>query len=597
MKTHVKQHHYFYFAIFTFIFVLSLTVESSEAAITLPGGIDTGASTSYTTTNGITFEADNSRTGGIVRTSSGEIAGTEDDTLYHTRAVAQTGDDVTYQISPPQGVTEMRIIGHFNEHYHQTEDARLIDVWIECPGSAEPWNTGQLVEEGLDIFAAAGGANTALVRDWGTVDVSGGEILITISANSASPDAALISAIEFAPLITAPSISLPGGIDTGASTSYTNAQGVTFEADNGRTGGILRTSSGEIAGTDDDTLYHTRAVARTGDNVTYQISPPQGATEMQIIGHFNEHYHQTENARLIDVRIECPGSVEPWNTGQLVEDGLDIFAEAGGANTALVRDWGTVDVSGGEVLITISANSASPDAALISAIEFAATGVQGNCQAPVLDPIGDIWVEFLDANEFIITASDPDTDDGDLTFEAYRHPDSNPIVNACYFDSETRIYSCEMREGQAWGSHQEVFRVCDDCTPEPLCDEEVVTVTSFIGKNYLVNHTYYNAAGNSVGGPSNIDMEFADAAHSQIALHVVSPCNDTQCEYGTYDWGTAVADYDGPNPMQFIYEFEWGTVTLTIDPLKANADEVLLEEYRDYNDGREDTTKFYDFWI
>ena len=91
---------------------------------------------------------------------------------------------------------------------------------------------------------------------------------------------------------------------------------------------------------------------------------------MQIFGYFNEHYHQSAGARLIDVMIRCPGSGEPWNSGVMVEDGLDIFSAAGGRNRALVRDWGDVDVSGGEVEITLSPNSDSPDAALISAIEF-----------------------------------------------------------------------------------------------------------------------------------------------------------------------------------------------------------------------------------
>ncbi|MGD9212890.1 MAG: malectin domain-containing carbohydrate-binding protein, partial [Desulfobacteraceae bacterium] len=156
----------------------------------------------------------------------------------------------------------------------------------------------------------------------------------------------------------------------GASTPYTCADGAIYEADYGRTGGVVRTSSGEIADTDDDTLYHTRVVAPIGESVTYSLTPPSGVTEMQIIGHFNEHYHQSAGQRFIDVWVECPGSAPPWDTRQLVENRLDIFQEAGGGNIALLRNWGTVDVSGGELVITISANADSPDAALISAIEY-----------------------------------------------------------------------------------------------------------------------------------------------------------------------------------------------------------------------------------
>ena len=334
----------------------------------LPSGIDSGAQTAYTTVGGVSFESDYGRTGGISRTSTGEIHNTDDDTLYHSRIVAPLGQVVTYRVSPPSGVSEMRILGHFNEHYHQSAGARLIDVMIRCPGSSEPWNSGVIVEDGLDIFSEAGGRNTALVRDWGIVDVSGGEVEITLSANSDSPDAAMISAIEFKNIDRIPN--LPGGIDSGAQTNYTTLDGITFESDYGRTGGISRTSTGEILNSDDDTLYHSRIVASLGQEVTYRVFPPSGVTEMRIFGHFNEHYHQSAGARLIDVMIRCPGSGEPWNSGVMVEDGLDIFSAAGGRNTALMRDWGVVDVSGGEVEITLSPNSASPDAALISAIEF-----------------------------------------------------------------------------------------------------------------------------------------------------------------------------------------------------------------------------------
>ena len=50
-------------------------------------------------------------------------------------------------------------------------------------------------------------------------------------------------------------------------------------------------------------------------------------------------------------------------------------------------------------------------------------------------------------------------------------------------------------------------------------------------------------------------------------------------------------DYNGPNPMVATFEFEWGTVSLTIDPLTADADLDFLTimEHREYNDGREDT--------
>jgi hypothetical protein len=371
MRGYNNRSIYIVFILFFIFCIWTSKAEYAEAAPGipgLPGGINSGAQTTYTTADGVSFESDYGRTGGLSRTSTGQILNTEDDTLYHSRIVAPIGQNVTYRISPPTGVTEMQILGHFNEHYHQSAGARLIDVMIRCPGSGGPWNSGVMVENGLDIFSEVGGRNTALVRDWGIVDVSGGEVEITLAANSASPDAALISAIEFKSIDRIPN--LPGGIDSGAQTAYTTAGGVSFESDYGRSGGISRTSTGQILDTDDDTLYHSRIVAPLGQKVTYRVSPPPGVTEMRILGHFNEHYYQSAGARLIDVMIRCPGSGDPWNSGVMVENGLDVFSAAGGRNTALVRDWGVVDVSGGEVEIILSPNSASPDAALISAIEF-----------------------------------------------------------------------------------------------------------------------------------------------------------------------------------------------------------------------------------
>jgi hypothetical protein len=385
MTNHKRLYIYFCSAILTFFLfpVLTVLIAAADDMPGFPGGIDSGASSAYTTTDGVTFEADYGRTGGIVRSSSGEIRNTENDTLYHSRVVAPIGEVVTYLVTPPNGVAQMDIIGHFNEHYHQRAGARLIDVTIRCPGSAEPWNTGVKVESELDVFSEAGGANTALMRNWGLVDVSGGQVEIMLSASATSPDAALISAIEFAD--PPPIISLPGGIDSGASSAYTTADSVTFEADYGRTGGIVRRSSGEILNTENDTLYHSRVVAPIREVVTYLVTAPNGVTQMDIIGHFNEHYHQRAGARLIDVTIRCPGSAEPWNTGVKVESELDVFSEAGGKNTALMRNWGPVDVSGGQVEIMLSASATSPDAALISAIEFAAAGSsQGDLLAPKL---------------------------------------------------------------------------------------------------------------------------------------------------------------------------------------------------------------------
>jgi hypothetical protein len=147
------------------------------------------------------------------------------------------------------------------------------------------------------------------------------------------------------------------------------------------------------------------------------------------------------------------------------------------------------------------------------------------------------------------------------------------------------------RMGHLLGSHQERFRVCDDCSPEPLCDEEVVTVYTFVsiaGKEYMHIYPYddYNA-------PSLIKIDFVDESHTQLAIQVSSICNQLNCKYGVADWGTAIVDYNGPNPVIANFEFEWGNVSLTIDPLEADFDFLRVMEHRDYNDGREDVDIYH----
>lgn len=216
------------------------------------------------------------------------------------------------------------------------------------------------------------------------------------------------------------------------------------------------------------------------------------------------------------------------------------------------------------------------------------------CQAPVLDPIGDIWVEFGDDNNFVISASDPDTDDSELTFETVRVSAYEPPINDnCYFDVENRTFYCLMTDGDYWGNHQQKFIVCDNCSPTPLCDEETVTVTEFVGKNYLTSHTYGNVDVFTNNGPTEIEM--SDEGDNRIGIHVKSRCDDTICDYGVSDWGTAYMDYNGPEPMSAYFQFDWGRVQLTIDPTAATADTIVVEEHRDYADSDEDSDNTYGF--
>ena len=148
-----------------------------------------------------------------------------------------------------------------------------------------------------------------------------------------------------------------------------NFNGEEWVADQYFNGGKTFGKITEIAGTNNDQLYHTERYA-DGGVMSYAIPLTPG--EYQIKLHFAEIFHTSAGARVFDVDIE---------SGQGGLTDYDIFTEAGGANTAVVE---TFDVGVSDGMLNIDFVS-KVELAKISGIEI--NGLAIDNVAPEIQPI------------------------------------------------------------------------------------------------------------------------------------------------------------------------------------------------------------------
>ena len=141
-------------------------------------------------------------------------------------------------------------------------------------------------------------------------------------------------------------------INAGGS-EYTDGNGQVWSADMGYSSGHLAQTNAEIAGTTDDTLYQSIRWSDSSNPVQYRLPVSNG--NHQVTLQFNEIWSTSAGARLFDVKME----------GSLVLDDVDIYAQAGGQNKALVLSV-PVTVMDGELNIEFIHQVDNPH---VSAIE------------------------------------------------------------------------------------------------------------------------------------------------------------------------------------------------------------------------------------
>ena len=145
---------------------------------TLIKAINIGSDESFTTTDGIVFEADTTGIGNRFENSQ-PVDNTDADPLYQTEA--WTSKSLSYNFHLAAGVYTVNL--HFAEIWSGAfqEDGRVFDVILE----------GNPVEENIDIFSEVG-SSTAIVKSY-TVEVTDGNLNIDLTKGIQHPK---LSALE-----------------------------------------------------------------------------------------------------------------------------------------------------------------------------------------------------------------------------------------------------------------------------------------------------------------------------------------------------------------------------------------------------------------
>jgi hypothetical protein len=390
--------------------------------------------TSYTDSLGQLWSADTGCLRGGLNSTTAAIAGTANAALYQTEHYSGTGT-LTCQYAVPNGAYNVTL--KFAEIWYTSAGQRLFDVALN----------GSSVRTRLDVFAAAGGANTAYDVTY-PVTVTNGQVTLTLTAMAGLP---MINAIEIASTTITPDFALtatPGtqtitqgsgavytaavsivggfgsavavnlsGLPAGATatfnppsltgagsttmtvttvsttpagsytltltgtsgslihtatvqlvvsaaavtavrvnaggSSYTDSLGQLWSADTGCLQVGLNSTTAAIAGTANAALYQTEHYSGTG-TLTCQYPVPNGAYNVTL--KFAEIWYTSAGQRLFDVALN----------GSTVRTRLDVFAAAGGANTAYDLTY-PVTVTNGQVTLTLTAVTGSPK---INAIEI-----------------------------------------------------------------------------------------------------------------------------------------------------------------------------------------------------------------------------------
>jgi len=249
---------------------------------------------------------------------------------------------VAFRFSVPVSAGNYSVRLHFAENVQNAPGKRVFDVNLEG-GAAEL--------SGFDIFAAAGGMNKAIVREF-PVTVNDGAVTIDFVRQIEN---AKISGIEVIPV--PPPSRNAVRIDTGGTAR--SVGGVPWSGCSAATscggwvsGGFRYAKSPAPAITGvtapaDAALYQTEWTGGQTNgvpvgSVAFAFTVPVANGDYRVRLHFAENVQTAAGKRVFDVNLEG---------GPVELSGFDIFAAAGGQNRALVREF-PVSVTDGAVSIS-----------------------------------------------------------------------------------------------------------------------------------------------------------------------------------------------------------------------------------------------------
>ena len=294
------------------------------------------------------------------------------DDRYHEppapQAVYQTervGSTITYTIPNLTSGAAYTVKLSFAETFFTAAGKRVFDIAID----------GSTVLSNFDIFAAAGGANAAVVESFPATASATGTITIVLTAvvNNAA-----ISAIEIA---TSGSTPAPTPVPTGPATSVLDIDsggGATgaFVADTDYTAAGTRASSttsaidtSGVSSPGPQIVYQTM---RLGKSVVYTIPGLQPGTTYGVRLDFAEIFWSASGKRVFDASIN----------GTPVLTNFDVFQTAGAKDRAVAETFSAVATSTGTIVISLVAVT---DNASINGIEIS-SGASGPTSPPTATP-------------------------------------------------------------------------------------------------------------------------------------------------------------------------------------------------------------------
>ncbi|MBV8437394.1 MAG: hypothetical protein JOY95_07780 [Silvibacterium sp.] len=276
-------------------------------------------------------------------------------------AIYQTdryGGAFTYTLPALQPGAAYTVRLHFAEAYWTAAGKRLFNVAIN----------GRQVLSNFDIFATAGGANIAVVRDFSATANSAGQIVVAFIQGAA--DLPKVNGLELLAAPVLPVLQINSGGPAVAP----------FVADEFFTGGgtsaIQNTvSTAGVANAAPMAVYQTD---RYGGSFTYNLGGLAHGGNYVVRLHFAETYWTAAGQRQFNVAIN----------GVTMLSNFDILSAAGGPNKAVVESESTTADSSGNIAIAFTAGAA--DLPKVNGIEVVpATGTPQT--PPVPAPITGLF--------------------------------------------------------------------------------------------------------------------------------------------------------------------------------------------------------------
>ncbi|HLI77591.1 MAG TPA: malectin domain-containing carbohydrate-binding protein, partial [Acidobacteriaceae bacterium] len=232
---------------------------------------------------------------------------------------------------------------HFVETTHTAAGQRAFNVSINSA----------TVLSNFDIYAAAGGANTAITRQFFTKANSSGLIeLQTQLGNSSAGDLnPTVSGIEIAPATGSNPVGALPGTTTSLAINGGGGAAAPYVADedfNSGEAGATVTNAINVGNTTNpapQAVYQSSHIAPS----TYVLTGLEANAAYALRLHFAETYFTAANQRLFNVAVN----------GQPFLTNFDIFAAAGAANTAVIKSTSATSDQYGQLIVQFIQGSAN----------------------------------------------------------------------------------------------------------------------------------------------------------------------------------------------------------------------------------------------